>query len=83
MDEQPNINMSFQVEGIITFNSFGAKCRLPLFFNKLLLEKKFIRKIERDSDETAHMSRLIWIYAVCKTYYYIACGSERVIQSFS
>ena len=47
MDEQPNINMSFQVEGIITFNSFGAKCHLPLFFNKLLLEKKFIRKIER------------------------------------
>ena len=23
-----------------------------------------------DPDETAHMSRLIWIYAVCKAYYY-------------
>ena len=48
-------------------------CRLLFFFNKLSLEKKFIRKVERlnvksvDPDDTAHMSRLIWIYAVCKS----------------
>ena len=43
------------------------------FLNKLSLEKKFTRKVERlnvnsvDPDETAHMSRLIWIYAVSKS----------------
>ena len=29
-----------------------------------------------DPDEMAHMSRLIWIYAVCKKPIIIACGSE-------
>ena len=53
---------------IILYQNFR---RLLFFFNKLSLEKKFIRKVERlnvsvDPDETAYMSCLIWIYAVCK-----------------
>ena len=37
---------------MLTFHSFGAKfqtifCRLLFFFNKLSLEMKFIRKVER------------------------------------
>ena len=31
-----------------------------------------------DPDEMAHMSRLIWIYAVCKSLFFVICGSERV-----
>ena len=50
-------------------------CRLLFFFNKLLLEKKFIRKLEilnvtqRRSwwDGSYELSRLIWIYAICKS----------------
>ena len=43
------------------------------FLNKLSLEKKFTRKVERlnvnsvDPDETDYMSRLIWINDVCKS----------------
>ena len=39
-----------------------------LFFNKLSLEKNFIRKVERldVKQRRSDMSRLIWIYAVCK-----------------
>ena len=43
------------------------------FFFKLSLKKTFMSKVERlnsnsvDPDETAHMSRLIWIYAVYKS----------------
>ena len=48
-------------------------CRLLFFLSKLSLENKFIRKVERlmsnsvDPNETAHMSRLIWTYVVCKS----------------
>ena len=33
-----------------------------------------------DPDETAHMSRLIWIYAVCKKPIVIAYGCVKVEQ---
>ena len=56
---------------------FRHICRLLFFFffffNKLSLEKNFKREVERlnvksvDHYDTGHMSRLIWIYAVCKS----------------
>ena len=51
-----SILFSFQPRNFIklikaNINSFGAKfrryCRLVFFFNKVTLEKKFIRKVER------------------------------------
>ena len=64
------------------FNFFGPKfqtfvvCFSFSFFNKLSLEKKLIRKAERVDvkqrrsrwdGSSAYISRLIWIYAVCKS----------------
>ena len=75
-----SILFSFQSRNFIKLNKSKHqlfRCQISLdicgfFFNKLSLEKKILRKVERlnvkpsvNPDETVHMSRLIWIYAVC------------------
>ena len=51
-------------------------CRLLFYFNKLSFGKTFICKVEglnvkqRRSRWDGSLSRLIWIYVVCKSYYY-------------
>ena len=49
---------------------FVMFCRLPFYFNKLSFGKTFICKVERlnvKQRRSRSMSRLIWIYAVCKS----------------
>ena len=64
----------------IPLNSFGAKFQTSFvvclffffFFKNCRLKRRLWVKLKDNSnsvdpDETAHMSRLIWIYAVCKS----------------
>ena len=77
--------LSFFWKGVF-FNSFGAKFLTTVvvcfysyyyyYFNKLSFGKTFICKVERlnvkqrRSRWDGSLSRLFWIYAVCKSYYY-------------
>ena len=67
-------------------------CRLLFFFNNYRLKRclyiklKFIHKVERlnvkqrRSSETAHMSRLIWIYVLCKSLLLSPVAVKELIQ---